>query len=35
MTHRDLICLCPQKRPGIKIAASEVNSITLPMPIFK
>ena len=35
MTHRDLICLCPQRRSGIKIAASEVNSITLPVPIFK
>jgi hypothetical protein len=32
MAHRDLICLCPVRKSGIKISA-DANSITLPTPL--
>lgn len=34
MAHRDLICLCPTRKSGIKIT-SDANSITLPAPLYK
>ena len=32
MAHRDLICLCPVRKSGIKISA-DANSVTLPTPL--
>ena len=32
MAHRDLICLCPIRKSGIKISA-DANSVTLPNPL--